>query len=292
MAARLARQGVPHVAFRPGEALAPGSVGLVDAARWPADVVDARAPTAAGGAAQLAALDAAIAAVRRGEARALVTGPTSKEAIHLAGHAFVGQTEHLARAAGLADDGVTMMFLGPRLRVALVTTHLSIRSAPDAITAPRVTRAVRHLAEVLLRTAGEGAEPSLHVTGLNPHAGEAGLFGDEEARVIGPALEALRAEPPFASGRVRLFGPRPAETVFREAAAGAIDGVVTMLHDQATIASKLLDWGDAVNCTWGLPFVRTSVDHGVAYDAARAGTAAPEGMIAALVMAQRLTGGG
>jgi 4-hydroxythreonine-4-phosphate dehydrogenase len=174
-----------------------------------------------------------------------------------------------------------------------VTTHLAVRSAPDAITAPRVRRAVRHLGEVLMRTSrGASEAPELHVTGLNPHAGEAGLFGDEEAKVIGPVLETLRREPPFSEGHVRLIGPRPAETVFREAASGGIGGVVTMLHDQATIASKLLDWGDAVNVTWGLPFVRTSVDHGVAYDAAQADNASPVGMVAALVMAQRLTGQG
>lgn len=292
MAASLRDAGVPHRRIAGvGEPLASGMVGLVNASRWPTEVVEARQPTAEGGAAQLAALDAAIEAVRRGDARGVVTGPTSKEAIHLAGHAFIGQTEHLARSLGLADDDVTMMFLGPRLKVALVTTHLSIRNAPDAITELRVARAIRHLGEVLLRTRAEGgAPPSLHVTGLNPHAGEAGLFGDEEERVIGPAIEAARRAPPFADGDVALVGPRPAETAFRQAAAGSIEGVVTMLHDQATIASKLLDFGKAVNVTWGLPFVRTSVDHGVAYDAARDGTASAEGMCAAIRMARTLTG--
>ncbi len=291
MAALLAAERVPHRALASAaDVLEPGVVGLVHAARVPDDVIEARAPSAAGGEAQLAALDAAIAAVRDGHARAVVTGPTSKEAIHLAGHPFIGQTEHLARAASLADDDVTMMFLGPRLNVALVTTHLAIRVAPDAITAPRVERAILHLGEVLRRLRGAAARaPTLHVTGLNPHAGEAGLFGDEEVRVIGPAIAAARSKAPFADGAVELVGPRPAETVFRQAAAGAIDGVVTMLHDQATIASKLLDFGDAVNVTWGLPFVRTSVDHGVAYDAARHGTASADGMVAAIRMAQRLT---
>ncbi len=292
MAALLAEAGVPHRHLADArEEIDEGTAGLVHVARWPSDVIDVRRPSAEGGATQLAALDAAIATVRRGEARAVVTGPTSKEAIHLAGHPFIGQTEHLARSVGLADDEVTMMFLGPRLKVALVTTHLSIRAAPDAITEPRVARAIRHLGEVLLRTHVERqAPPVLHVTGLNPHAGEAGLFGDEEARVIGPAIALARREPPFADGSVALVGPRPAETVFRQAAAGAIDGVVTMLHDQATIASKLLDFGDAVNVTWGLPFVRTSVDHGVAYDAARDGTASADGMIAAIRMARILSG--
>ncbi len=235
----------------------------------------------------LASLDAAIDAVLAGRASAVVTAPVSKAAITLAGHAFIGQTEHLARRAGLSDDDVTMMFLGPRLRVSLATTHLAVRDVPDAITIARVARATRHLAAALLSLgASQGAQ--LVVSGLNPHAGEHGLFGHEDDRVIAPALALLRAEAPFSDGRLRLVGPRPAEAAFREAQAGEVAGVVAMFHDQATIASKLLDWGQAVNVTWGLPFVRTSVDHGVAFPAARAGTADASGMIAALALALRL----
>jgi 4-hydroxythreonine-4-phosphate dehydrogenase len=254
--------------------------------------------TREGGAAQLAALDAALDSVRSGRARALCTAPMSKAAVSLTGASFVGHTEHLARAAGLADDDVTMMFLGPRLRVALVTTHLSIARLPAAITRPRVTRTVRHLAEALLRAPAPQVEPfarqrfrrvpRLVVTGLNPHAGEDRLFGDEEHETIAPALAALREEPPFSDGRVQLIGPIAAETAFRQAQAGEVDAVAAMAHDQATIASKLLDWGEAVNVTWGLPFVRTSVDHGVAYDAARGGQVDARGMQAALELCARL----
>jgi 4-hydroxythreonine-4-phosphate dehydrogenase len=216
-----------------------------------------------------------------------------KEAVTMSGARFVGHTEHLARAAGLGDDAVTMMFLGPRLNVALVTTHLSVREAPDAVTTARVQRSVRHMADALLRLprfgGRQGQPPRLVVAGLNPHAGESGLFGDEEQRVVMPALDALRREPPFSDGRVTLLGPSPAETVFREASTGLHDGVVAMLHDQATIASKLLDWGAAVNVTWGLPYVRTSVDHGVAYAAAASRTADAAGMLAAIDMARELT---
>ena len=270
-----------------------GKLALADAGVvWDANALQHQA-SAAGGLAQLRALELALAAARHSHARALVTAPMSKAAVNLAGCVFMGHTEHLARAVGLADDDVTMMFLGPRLRVALVTTHVSIARAPAEITGARVERAVIHLAQALVqadaRQAMASAPRRLVVAGLNPHAGEGGLFGDEEVRVIEPALRRAREREPFRSGLVALEGPMPAESAFRYAASGAIDGIVAMLHDQATIASKLLDWGQAVNVTWGLPFVRTSVDHGVAYDAARAGTADAEGMRSALHLAQRLT---
>jgi 4-hydroxythreonine-4-phosphate dehydrogenase len=270
-----------------------GAVGLIDVgARWTGEA-SRHAATAAGGAAQLAALDGAIAAALAGRVRALVTAPMSKAAVNLAGHDFTGHTEHLARAAGLADDAVTMMFLGPRLRVALATTHVAVSMLPREVTAPRVQRAIEHLGDALVRLGSRpGARAGalrLVVTGLNPHAGEGGLFGDEEQRSIAPAIAAAAARPPFSSGRVQLQGPLGAETALRLAAAGDVDGVVAMTHDQATIASKLLDWTLAVNVTWGLPFVRTSVDHGVAYDAAERGSADPAGMVSALVMAQQLS---
>lgn len=271
--------------------LGAGQVGVIDVGGVPDPVRQAHAPSAAGGRAQLAALDAAIADALAGRCRAIVTGPTSKEAVTLAGAAFTGQTEHLARAAGLAADDVTMLFLGPKLKVSLVTTHLSIRAVPEAITGARVERATLHLAEAVSRLSDGATIPTLVVSGLNPHAGEGGLFGDEEERVVAPTVAALRRGEPFAGGGFVLEGPTPAEAAFRAAAAGRVDGVVAMFHDQATIASKLLDWGQAVNVTWGLPFLRTSVDHGVAYDAAAAGAASADGMVAALGLARRLIPG-
>lgn len=275
-----------------------GRIGIVDVGRaWSQDALSHRA-TAAGGDAQLRALDAAIAAAQSGRARGLVTAPMSKAAVNLAGHDFIGHTEHLARSVGLADDGVTMMFLGPRLRVALVTTHIAIADAPVAITRERVLRSVLHLAEALVRlrsgsassASGErGQAARVVVTGLNPHAGEGGLFGTEEPTAIAPAIEQARARWPFTTGLLTLEGPVPAETAFRSAASGQIDAIVAMLHDQATIASKLLDWGNAVNVTWGLPFVRTSVDHGVAYAAAESGAIEVEGMRSAVALARSLT---
>jgi 4-hydroxythreonine-4-phosphate dehydrogenase len=266
-----------------------GEVACVHVSSWEEAVVRAHAPSAEGGVHQLRALDAAAAAVQAGHARALVTGPTSKEAIVRAGHAFVGQTEHLARRSGLADDAVTMMFLGPRLRVALVTTHLPVSRVPSAVTPERVARTVRHMVEALLALEPEASRaPRVAVTGLNPHAGEGGILGDEEGRIIAPGMRLAESEIGAWRRAAHLEGPMAAERAFREAAAGGWDGVVTFLHDQATIASKLLDWGEAVNVTWGLPFVRTSVDHGVAYDAAARGDAQPDGMVAAFRMAQRL----
>ena len=283
-----ASRGVRATRLTRAEDARTGELGLLHVAQWNASMVSSHAPSAGGGEAQLRALDEAITLVLAGSGRAVVTGPTSKEAIVSAGHAFVGQTERLAQRAGLRDDDVTMMFLGPRLRVALVTTHLALADVPSEISVPRVVRATRHLVEALLRA--ESLRPlRVLVAGLNPHAGEHGLFGREELDTLAPALRELAELPAVRAGEVLLEGPVPAEAAFRFASSGRAHGVVAMYHDQATIASKLLDWGSAVNVTWGLPFVRTSVDHGVAYDAARDGTADDEGMLAALEMAQRLT---
>lgn len=263
-------------------------IEIQDVGPTPPATILAHAPSAEGGSAALAALNAAVDSVTSGACRALVTAPVSKSAIQLSGTTFVGQTEHLAERAGLPHDGVTMMFLGPRLKVALATTHLRLRDVPDAVTPGRVGRAIRHLADAALRL---GARPGsrIVVTGLNPHAGEDGMFGDEEPRVIGKAIAWARTFEPFASGTLKVSGPLGAETAFRDAKAQRIAGVVAMFHDQATIASKLLDWGSAVNVTWGLPYVRTSVDHGVAWDAAERGDPDPSGMIAAARLARALT---
>jgi 4-hydroxythreonine-4-phosphate dehydrogenase len=270
--------------------LGAGEVGLVHAASWPITMVEARAPTIDGGVAQRKALEAACSAAMRGTARAIVTGPVSKEAVSLSGVSFRGQTEHLARQAGVNVEHVTMMFLGPRLKVALVGTHWSIKRVPSTITREHIVRTVRHLTDALSRW-NPGTRPlRIEVTGLNPHAGEGGLLGTEEETIIGPTLDELREESPYSTGDVELLGPTPAEAAFRYAANGRIHGVVAMFHDQATIPSKILDWGEAVNVTWGLPFIRTSVDHGVAYDAAASGTASANGMVAAITAAQRLTG--
>jgi len=266
-------------------ALAP-ELDVIDVGSISRAAIDAHASSEEGGRLQIAGLDRAIDEVLAGRADAIVTGPVSKAAITHAGTRFIGQTEHLARRAKLADDDVTMMFLGPKLNVALVTTHLAVKDVSAQVTEARVLRTVRHLGAALTRLVPRGAK--MVVTGLNPHAGEDGLFGDDEPRAITPAIVRARAEAPFTDGTIQLEGPMPAEAAFRFAADGRFAGVVTMMHDQATIASKLLDWGYAVNVTWGLPFVRTSVDHGVGYEAARTGKIEATGMIAAAELALKL----
>jgi 4-hydroxythreonine-4-phosphate dehydrogenase len=263
-----------------------GKIAMVDTGHVVEAAWRAHQPNALCGAAQLRTLDAAATSVRSGQARALVTGPTSKAAVVSAGHSFTGQTEFLAHFDGLADDAVSMLFLGPTLRVGLVTTHLALAGVPRAITRARAERTILHVAEAARRLFREH-KIRIAVIGLNPHAGEGGLFGNEEHDVLEPLVASLRG--PLSERGIQLSGPAPAESVFRAAQRGDLEGVVAMYHDQATIAAKLLDWGASVNTTWGLSFVRTSVDHGVAYDAAAAGSASHEGMGAAMDMALRLT---
>lgn len=284
-------EAVKRIETADAQALQAGEVGLVHVADWPLTMVQARAPTIDGGAVQCKALEAACDAAIAGVARAIVTGPVSKEAVSLSGVSFRGQTEHLARRAGVHVENVTMMFLGPHLKVALVATHWAIKQVPSTVTPGHIERTVRHLTDALCRWLPDTKPLRIEVSGLNPHAGEGGLLGTEEETIIGPTLDALREQAPYATGEVALIGPTPAEAAFRYAADGRAHGVVAMFHDQATIPSKILDWGEAVNVTWGLPFIRTSVDHGVAYDAAAAGIASESGMIAAIHAAQRLTGG-
>jgi 4-hydroxythreonine-4-phosphate dehydrogenase len=270
---------------RVSERIEPGAVQIVDVGGVSEAARAARAPTSEAGAFQLACLLRAGRFALEGHAHALITGPMSKAAVELSGVRFTGQTEALAELAGLAAGDVTMMFLGPRLRVALVTTHHAVIEAARTVSPERVERSARHMAEAVARLGVHDA-PTIAVTGVNPHAGEHGLFGHEEIDAVEPGVERARAAAP----EVRFLGPIPAEAAFRMASEGRAHGVVAMLHDQATIASKLLDWGEAVNVTWGLPFVRASVDHGVAYDIAGDDRADASGMRAAIRLAKRLGG--
>lgn len=265
-------------------ALPPRKIGVLEAPR----VKSARPgrPTKEGGAAQLAWIDAATDLVVRKEADALVTGPVSKEAIARSGapgsRGFLGHTEHLAKR--LRAGEVTMAFFLEKVTASLVTTHLPLARVPTAITKERVARAVFHTS-VFVATLGD--RRPVAVAALNPHAGEGGLLGHEETRVIVPGMALARRR---LRGRVKIEGPVPAESAFRLAAGGAYAAVVAMYHDQATIPMKLLGFGDAVNVTLGLPIVRTSVDHGTAYDRAGTGTADARGMIEAMRLAARLAG--
>jgi 4-hydroxy-L-threonine phosphate dehydrogenase PdxA len=171
-----------------------------------------------------------------------------------------------------------------------VTTHLPLARVPRAITPAAVASASFWLADLLARLATRGKRPRVAVVSLNPHAGEGGLLGGEEARAIVPGIALARKRAARAGVRCDFAGPVPAETAFRVAAAGGYDGVVAMYHDQATIPMKLVGFGEAVNVSLGLPIVRTSVDHGTAYDIAGKGVADARGMMEAMGLAVRLVG--
>jgi 4-hydroxythreonine-4-phosphate dehydrogenase len=239
-------------------------------------------PTKAAGAAQLAWIDAATDLVARGDADALVTAPVSKDVIASSGakgsKAFLGHTEHLARR--LRAPEVTMAFYTEKLTTSLVTTHLPLTAVPRAITAKEVARAVYWTARFVEAL---GDERAVGVASLNPHAGENGRLGKDESRAITPGIALARKRT-----RAKIEGPIPAESAFRLAANGKYAAVVAMYHDQATIPMKLLGFGEAVNVSLGLPIIRTSVDHGTAYDRAGKGTADPRGMREAIALAIRL----
>ena len=248
------------------------------------------APTRKSGAAQLAWIDAACDLADAGDADAMVTGPVSKEAIARSratgAGAFLGHTEHLHRR--LRAREVVMAFWSRELTTALVTTHLPLVAVPRAITTASVARATYWLG-VLLAAVGRPRSRArglvIAVAGLNPHAGEAGLLGNEERKKIAPGIARAKARLAADGVRVDVAGPVPAESAFRLAVAGRFDGVVAMYHDQATIPMKLVGFGEAVNVSLGLPIVRTSVDHGTAYDLAGRGAADPRGMREALALA-------
>ena len=237
----------------------------------------ARIIETAGGA--LGFVDAAAAAVQRGEARALCTAPLSKERVALGAPGFVGHTEHLAAMTGAR---VAMMLAGPRLRVVLATNHLALRDVPGKLTREQIAF-VAGLAARELRERWGIAKPRIAVLGLNPHAGDGGIFGDEEARIVAPAVADARA------AGVDATGPHPADGFFPRAVRGACDAVVALYHDQGLIPAKLLDFRETVNVTLGLPWPRTSPDHGTADDIAWQGIADPEPMLSALVLAARLS---
>lgn len=247
-------------------------------------------PTKECGARQLEWVELAAALVEEGLADALVTAPVSKAAIASSGgraRRFVGHTELLAERAGLDPTAVTMAFASGELTTGLVTTHLALSAVPRAITKESVARAARHVATFVAQLLGRPVRVA--IASLNPHAGEAGLFGREEARAIVPGIAAARRALAKAGVPAELVGPIGAETAFRRAVRSKdFDAVVAMYHDQATIPSKVVSFGEAVNVTLGLPYVRTSVDHGTAYDVAWTGKADPSGMVAALELATRL----
>lgn len=243
------------------------------------------APTEATGRAQVAYLENAVADAAAGKLDALVTAPIHKASCRAAGFAFPGHTEFLQARLGAA--AVTMMFAGPRMRVSLATIHHALAEVPRVLSAEAIAVAIVQTAEALMRDFGVDA-PRVAIAGLNPHAGEEGHFGDDETRVIVPAIEVARGRLAAAGVAAELWGPRVPDAVFREHLEARFDAVVAMYHDQGLIPVKLIDFEEAVNVTLGLPIVRTSPDHGVAYDIAGRGRARTTSFAAALRLAREL----
>lgn len=234
--------------------------------------------------AQIDYIEAVFDAITLGHIDAMVTAPINKKAIHRAGSKWPGHTEMLAGLCSKKGAHLkpVMMLAGPHLRTVPVTTHIAVKDVSAALSQERLHDTLMVVADAMKRFFAVET-PRIAVAGLNPHAGEGGLFGFEEAACIAPAIAQASEDLGF-----EIFGPLPGDSVFREAAAGEYDVVLGMYHDQALIPIKLLDFDHAVNITLGLPIIRTSVDHGTAYDIAGKGIASASSMIAALNTAEQM----
>lgn len=245
-------------------------------------------PDPANGPAVTAAIERAVRLALEREVGGVVTNPISKATLYQSGFAYPGHTEFLGALTGAPEPPV-MMLVSPELRVVPVTVHVALRRALDLLSADLIVAAARITAAALRADFGIAA-PRLAVAGLNPHAGEAGALGEEESRIVAPAIEALRND------GIAVTGPWPPDTMFTPQARTGYDAAICMYHDQALIPLKTLDMTHGVNVTLGLPIVRTSPDHGTAFDIAGKGVADPSSLIAALRLAAeiaaRRAGGG
>lgn len=220
----------------------------------------------------------AVEAVLAGRAEALCTAPLAKSSLQAAGHHFPGHTELLARLSGEPEP--VMCLAGPRLKVSLVTTHAPLTRIPRLVTVPKLLRTIRLSHDFLIRLGMRS--PRLAVCGLNPHAGEGGLFGPEDQETVAPAVEEARA------AGLDVSGPEPGDTVFYRAVEGEFDGIIALYHDQGLAPFKLIHFKTGVNVTLGLPLIRTSVGHGTAFGLAGLGQADPTSLISALKLAAAL----
>ncbi|MGF1511241.1 MAG: 4-hydroxythreonine-4-phosphate dehydrogenase PdxA [Myxococcota bacterium] len=236
-------------------------------------------PTLEGDRAQLQYIEQAADWLRNDKADAMTTAPISKTAIHRAGSAFAGHTDMLGHWFG--NKSPVMMLAGPSLKVIPLTIHVSLSDVPPLITEKRVDQVIRVAHEAFQRYFGH-PRPRIAVAGLNPHAGEGGIFGHEEVDEIQPAVAKAR------EAGIDVRGPFPGDSVFHRATTGEFEVVIGMYHDQALIPLKLLDFDRAVNVTLGLPIIRTSVDHGTAYDIAGQGVASARSLIEAVMLAARM----
>ena len=234
-------------------------------------------PTIASARAAIQAMEEAAELLASGQIQGIVTGPVAKRSLHEAGFAFPGQTEFFAARSG--TENFAMCLTGGPLTVGLVTIHIPLREVPRALRTEEIVRVGKLLQEFLRRRLGR--EPRIAVAGLNPHAGEEGRFGDEEQTIITPAVDELAHAGHFT-------GPFSPDTVFHRAVRGEFDGVLCMYHDQGLIPLKLLAFETGVNVTLGLPFPRTSPDHGTAFDLAGTGRADHRSMLAAIKLAAEM----
>jgi 4-hydroxythreonine-4-phosphate dehydrogenase len=246
-------------------------------------------PTQETARAAAAALEEAVTLARQGEIDAIVTGPIHKARMYEIGFRFPGQTEFFAERCGIKN--FAMCLTGGKITVALVTAHLPLGKVTDALDPTEIVRVGLLLVDFLRSRALSG--PRIAVAGLNPHAGESGKLGREEIEIISPAIAALKSEIQSSknagSARTEITGPLSPDTVFHRAIEGEFDGILCMYHDQGLIPLKLHAFHEGVNVTLGLPFPRTSPDHGTAFEIAGKGIASPDSMIAAINLAVELT---
>ncbi len=235
-------------------------------------------PNAEGARCALASLEMAVGLTRNGASSGIVTGPVSKACLYAIGFTHPGQTEFVAERCGIASDNAVMMLAGPSLRVVPMTTHKPLSEVSELLSIDLITSKARATAKGLTRLFGI-QNPRLAFAGFNPHAGESGMLGREEVDIIGPAIEILRAE------GLDVVGPVAADAMFHKRARSTYDAALCCYHDQALIPLKTLHFDDGVNITLGLPIVRTSPDHGTAFDIAGKGIAEPGAMMAAIRMA-------
>jgi len=235
-------------------------------------------PSVAGAHCSLDSLEIGVGLTRSGSASAVVTGPVSKEQLYSIGFAHPGQTEFVAERCGVGGGNVAMMLAGPTLRTVPVTTHVPLAEVSNQLSAALIEARGRTTLRGLQRNFGI-ADPTLAVSGFNPHSGEGGALGREEIDLIEPAIATLRAE------GWRVTGPHPADTMFHAAARARYDAALCMYHDQALIPLKALHFEDGVNVTLGLPIIRTAPDHGTAFDIAGRDSADPRPMASAIRMA-------
>jgi len=269
-----------HTIETPSEVTgSPGLVDVIPVSNLKRDSFIPGRPTVPGGKAMVAYIKKAVDFNKDGRVSAMVTCPISKELMHKAGYRFDGHTELLANLTNTRDYG--MMLAGERLRVSLATIHCALKEVPQRLNKGLILKTIR-LTYHALETDFSIKRPHVAIAGLNPHAGESGLFGLEDKEIIQPAVDEAKND------GLLVDGPFPADTIFYHAIDGKFDAVVAMYHDQGLIPVKLLNFSDSVNITLGLPIVRTSVDHGTAYDIAGKGVADPSSLIAAIMMAAKI----